>query len=551
MAWNFFVHHYGSDETRDPKYHAAQGGVLYPRAGTLGGCTAHNAMITVVPHDSDWDYIAHRTNDESWHADNMWKYWKRLERCQYRRPPRPGEDDPSGHGYSGWLGTSKVDPTIAFGDRNVAMTVLSSLFRAERRFWYRGFFRRLLRWFHTDDDPNDERNRAAYEGVTTTIPLATTNGKRNGTREFIRSVQQKYPDRLIVKMRNLATRVILDDDKRAVGVECREGNDLYRAGPNAAEPPKYETKEYRCTREVILAGGAFNTPQLLMLSGIGPKAHLEDPKIGIKCLVDRPGVGSNLQDRYEVGVVSAMKHRYSMLEGATFKPPLPDSPPDPAFEEWRHGKGVYTSNGAIAAMILKSDSSKPDPDLFIFALPGNFHGYYTGYAGEIVTRKTSMTWAIIKAHTNNTAGTVRLKSKDPLDTPEIDFHYFEDGNDASGDDLASMVKAVKFVRSMNDGNFEIAGEVLPGPQVGDDGLAQWIRDNAWGHHASCSCRIGRADDPNAVVDGRFRVIGTKSLRIVDASVFPRIPGFFIATPIYMISEKAADVIIEDAQSAGI
>src|SRR5207248_3411055 len=136
---------------------------------------------------------------------------------------------------------------------------------------------------------------------------------------------EKYPDRLIIKMRNLATRVILDDNKRAVGVECREGNDLYRAGPNAAAIPKYETKEYRCTREVILAGGAFNTPQLLMLSGIGPKAHLEDPKIGITCLVDLPGVGSNMQDRYEVGVVSEMKRPFTLLQNATFKP-LPTDP---------------------------------------------------------------------------------------------------------------------------------------------------------------------------------------------------------------------------------
>ncbi len=551
MAWNYFVHHYDTDEKRDPKYRQEHGGVLYPRAGTLGGCTAHNAMITVVPHDSDWDDIAHRTNDESWHADNMWKYWERLERCQYRRAPQPGERDPARHGFSGWLGTSKVDPAIAFGDRNVAMTVLSSLFRAERRFWYRGFFRRILRWFITGDDPNDERNRAAVEGVTTTIPLATTKGKRNGTREFIRAVQEKHPDRLIVKMSNLATRVIMDndkdDDKRAVGVECWEGKDLYRAGPNAAERPNYEKKEYRCTREVILAGGAFNTPQLLMLSGIGPKAHLEDPKIGIKCLVDLPGVGSNLQDRYEVGVVSEMKHPYSMLKDATFKAPVPGTPPDPAFEEWLRGKGVYTSNGAMAAMILKSDSSKPDPDLFIFALPGDFHGYFPGYSDLIETRKKSLTWAIVKAHTNNTAGTVRLRSKDPLETPEVDFHYFEEGNDKSGDDLESVVKAVKFVRSMNAGNAEIAREVLPGPQVREADLAKWISDNAWGHHASCSCKIGRTDDPNAVVDSRFRVIGTKGLRIVDASVFPRIPGFFIVTPIYMISEKAADVIAEDAQ----
>jgi len=551
MAWNFFVHHYGSDEKRDCKYREERGGVLYPRAGTLGGCTAHNAMITVVPHDSDWDYIAHRTNDDSWHADNMWKYWKRLERCQYRRPPAPGEHDPSGHGFNGWLGTSKVDPTIAFGDRNVALTVMSSLFRAERRFWYRGLFRRILHWFRTGDDPNDERNRASYEGVTTTIPLATTNGKRNGTREFICSVQAQHPDRLIVKMNHLATRVLLDDDKRAVGVECWEGKNLYRAGANAAERPAYETREYRCRREVILAGGAFNTPQLLMLSGIGPKAHLQDPKIGIKCIVDRPGVGSNLQDRYEVGIVSEMKHPYSMLKDATFKPPVPGTPRDPQFDDWLRGKGVYTSNGAMAAMILKSDRGKADPDLFIFALPGDFHGYYPGYSEQIITRKTSLTWAIIKAHTNNTAGTVRLKSSDPLEPPDIDFHYFEDGNDAAGDDLAALVKGVKFVRSMNRGNFEIAREIHPGPQISDEALGQWIRDNAWGHHASCSCKIGRVDDPNAVVDGRFRVIGTKSLRIVDASVFPRIPGFFIATPIYMISEKAADVITEDAQYAVI
>ncbi len=547
MAWNFYVHHYDTEEDRDKEKYVEGKGILYPRAGTLGGCTAHNAMITVVPHDSDWDDIAHRTNDESWHADNMWKYWQRVERCQYRRAPKPGESDPARHGFSGWLGTSKVDPSIAFGDRNVATTVLSSLFHAERRFWYRGFFRRILRWLFTGDDPNDERNRAAVEGVTTTIPLATTNGKRNGTREFIRSVMEKHPDRLILKMGNLATRVILDENKRAVGVECREGKNLYRAGPNAAKQPQYETKEYRCAREVILAGGAFNTPQLLMLSGIGPKAHLEDPKIGIKCLVDLPGVGSNLQDRYEVGVVSAMKHSYSMLEGATFRGPGPGVPADPPFKEWLRGKGVYTSNGAMAAMILKSDRVKLDPDLFIFALAGNFHGYFPGYSDLIETRKNSLTWAIVKAHTNNNAGTVRLLSKNPLETPKIDFHYFEEGTDKTGDDLESVVKAVKFVRSMNAGNAEIDREIFPGPEVHDDGLAKWIRNNAWGHHASCSCKIGRTDDPNAVVDSRFRVIGTKGLRIVDASVFPKIPGFFIVTPIYMISEKAADVIVEDAQ----
>src|SRR5262245_48134257 len=235
-----------------------------------------------------------------------------------------------------------------------------------------------------------------------------------------------------------------------------------------------------------------------------------------------------------------------MLKEATFKPPGPDNPSDPAFDQWLDGKGLYTSNGAMAGLILRSDRSKPDPDLFIFALPGDFHGYFPGYSNLITTRKNWLTWAIIKAHTNNTAGTVRLRSRDPLDTPVIDFHYFEEGNDQSGDDLEAVVKAVKFVRSMNRGNRLIAREFIPGPKVADEDLHAWIKNNAWGHHASCSCKMGQPTDPTAVVDSRFRVIGAKGLRIVDASVFPRIPGFFIVTPIYMISEKAADVIAQDA-----
>jgi len=108
-----------------------------------------------------------------------------------------------------------------------------------------------------------------------------------------------------------------------------------------------------------------------------------------------------------------------------------------------------------------------------------------------------------------------------------------------GDDIAVLVQ----------GDL-IAEELVPGPGVDtDDEIARFVRDNAWGHHASCSCPIGALDDPNAVVDRRFRVIGTEGLRIVDASVFPRIPGFFIALPIYMISEKAADVMIAEARQA--
>jgi choline dehydrogenase len=154
---------------------------------------------------------------------------------------------------------------------------------------------------------------------------------------------------------------------------------------------------------------------------------------------------------------------------------------------------------------------------------------------------------VLKAHTRNTAGTVRLRSADPRDRPEINFRYFDEGNDAAGADLAAVVDGVQFVRRISKHNGAIKEEAIPGPAVQTpDQIAQFVKDNAWGHHASCSNPMGKADDPAAVVDSNFRVIGVKGLRVVDASVFPRIPGFFIVTPTYMIAEKASDAILADA-----
>jgi choline dehydrogenase len=552
MSWNFFVHHYDRNEQRDPKYREQPGGVLYPRAGTLGGCTAHNAMIAMVPHDSDWNAIADLTGDESWRAEKMWQYFQRVERNSYRKPPAPGASDPSGHGYAGWLGTSRADRAMAIHDREVVRTMAATVRWAAWRFRRRSLVGRIDHLIKTQDDPNDRRNRAAFEGMTTTIPIATTDGKRNGARELIRAVQMKYPRRLTIRMNTLATRVVFETgangERRAVAVECLEGKNLYRADPNAAVAPSAEKKTYTCCGEIILAGGAFNTPQLLMLSGIGPRDHLEN--LGIDCLEHRPGVGSNLQDRYEVGVVAEMKKPFALLKDATFQSPASGHPEDPVFKEWRQGRGLYTANGAMAALILRSDPAKKDPDLFIFAIPGDFQGYYPGYSPQVTERKDRLTWAILKAHTNNTGGTIRLRSSNPRDTPVVRFHYFEEGTDTRGEDLAAVVEAVKLVRQMNEDNRTIARELIPGPETTDDRLPAWVNSHAWGHHASCSCRMGKPDDPEAVVDSRFRVIGTKGLRIVDASVFPRIPGFFIVMPIYMISEKAADVIVEDAPVMG-
>ena len=185
-----------------------------------------------------------------------------------------------------------------------------------------------------------------------------------GTRERLLDVARRYPDRLRTELHALATHVLFDAGNRAVGVEYLKGQRLYRAHrqPSASEG---EPRTVRAAREVILAGGAFNTPQLLMLSGIGPRAVLEQH--GIKVRVDMPGVGRNLQDRYEIGVVNRMSQPWSVLNGARF------AKDDRLFGEWlRDRTGMYVSNGAALAVSLRSQAHRRVPDLFCMALLARF-----------------------------------------------------------------------------------------------------------------------------------------------------------------------------------
>jgi len=540
MSWEFFVRHYGSEQLsrQDDKFVEDEDGVFYPRAGTLGGCTSHHAMITVYGHASDWQHIADLTGDSSWQPDKMRSYFERIERCGYVKRPAKGAPNPTRHGWDGWLSTTGPDLKLAFGDPALLETVLDAVTAA----WKQGVGNSVIPEFIPKDPNNWETPQ--FEGICF-APLATLSGRRAGTRELINTTRAAYPQNLVVRMSNLAAKILFDSNKRAIGVECWEGQHLYRADPNAKDSNDYEVKQYYCSREVILAGGAFNSPQLLMLSGIGPADHLKDRKIPL--VADRPGVGTNLQDRYEVGLVSEMKNNWKVIQNATFKPPLPNQPGDPCYQQWQNGQGVYTSNGSVLAVIKKSLPGLPNPDLFMFALAGYFRGYYPGYSEDVERTKNYLTWAVLKAHTNNTAGTVRLKSGDPRDRPEINFHYFSEGNDATGQDLDAVVAGVKFVREISKNNKAIKQEVVPGPAVGDDQIRQFVQDKAWGHHASCTNPMGKPGDKNAVVDSNFKVIGVQNLRIVDASVFPKIPGFFIVTPTYMIAEKASDAILADAK----
>ncbi len=529
IAWDFFVRHYEDAAQQSLDWKATDKGIYYPRAGTLGGCTAHNAGIFVLPDDGDWDAIATLTGDESWRAGNMRRYQRKLEDCRHRPVWRflyRFGIDPTGHGWNGWLRTEQAKPRAVFGDAALVDAVADG---AAAALHGRRLLDRLWRLFETQADPNDRRTlRAARDGVCTT-PLTTHTHRRIGTRERLLDVQTRHHDRLTLVLHALATEVLFDGD-RATGVAYRQGARLYRAHPEPSDDAG-EACEVRARHGVILAGGAFNTPQLLMLSGIGPPADLRGHGIAVRVAND--GVGRNLQDRYEVAVLNRMAQPWSVLKDARF------TADDPLFHEWTvGGQGMYGTNGAAVAVSRRSAAREKMPDLFCMALVAHFAGYYPGYARAIAEHRDSLSWVVLKAHTANRAGRVRLRSADPRDTPLIDFNYFTE--DPGGADVRAVVDGIRFARRAAEPLREaglVAEEMLPGAHLQSDAeLAAYVRDTAWGHHASCSCAIGD------VLGADFAVHGVRNLRVVDASVFPRIPGFFIASAIIMIAEKAADTI---------
>lgn len=571
LQWNYYVRHYVNDsrQNKDTKRDKNGKGIWYPRAGTLGGCTAHNAMITVYPHESDWNRIAALTRDTSWSSDKMRRFFQTVENCQYSSW---FWDSVTGgrHGFQGWLPTSRPtdkalaefiekDPQLKKILAAVSLTVLDDLSTSTADAILHRAIPKVVSAVFKKDINHMDSIKHRPEGLYLT-PLATKDGKRASVRDRLHAVQQYCPNQLHIKTNMLVTKILLEKDSaggkfKAFGVQCREGRHLYRADPMAV-PDMPASQEFRARKEVIISTGAFNTPQLLMLSGIGPREELE--RHGIPVQIELPGVGKNLQDRYEVGIVYKMKAPFTTLEGARFQA---DEQNDLAYKEWKHatpeerkqGKGfLYSSNGVVIAILKRSSvakRAKQDPDVFIFGLPSDFRGYARGYTKNIAI-KDHFTWLILKGHTHNTGGTVGLRSSDPRDTPEINFAYFEEGNDPNKgkEDLDAIVEGVALIRKImshlvKEGQAE---EVWPGPSVSDNALREWIMNEAWGHHASCSCKIGADEDFHAVLDSSFLVRGTTNLRVVDASIFPYIPGFFIVTPIYMIAEKASEVILIDA-----
>jgi choline dehydrogenase len=548
LRWDFWVRHYASTtlQKKDWRFREHwQGeevdGVLYPRASGLGGCAGHNAMIIVRPNNADWNHIWQVTGDASWRASNMQKYFRRLERCRYRWFPHRWLDwligwNPTGHGWRGWLTTERALPLRTLLDWRLRRTLRKALLAAGSLLpdivddWG---------WFASSAaDPNDERRLDAEAAMVCVTPLASRWHARSGPREFLLATQKKFPDRLTIRLNALVTRIAVDPATRtASGVFYRAGTRLYRASP-LPHGEAGEEMYVGARKEVILAGGAFNSPQLLMLSGIGDGAHLAEH--GIAAVKGLAGVGRNLQDRYEIGVVNRIAPAWKTLRGATY------STVDRPYRKWQRWRGgPYASNGLMFSVMFPSRTDREQPDLCCFFLLADFRGYYPGYS-ERIKKLDYLTWTVLKAYTSNTAGTVRLRSRDERDRPEINFHYLQEGNTCPADDLDAVVTGIRFGRRIADAIGDlIVEEETPGRHLyTDEQLKRHVEDNTWGHHACGTCAM-KPEEQDGVVDSRFRVHGVAKLRVVDASVFPRIPGYFIVTSVYMIAEKAADVILED------
>jgi choline dehydrogenase len=578
MRWDYYVNHYSDLErqkkdskmtyrvpsgdlfvgpssvlgTADPPEGSKALGILYPRAGTLGGCSAHNAMITIYPHKSDWDGIASLTGDSSWAADKMRNYFIKFERSRYL------PNGIFGHGYTGWLTVMVTDLTLVLQDLKLLSLVVAAATAMGKSILglittVTGLGDVLLRDINAETPGRD-----AAEGLYQ-VPITINDYHRNSAREFILdTANAKNADgsrryHLDVSLNTLVTKVRFDTSvtsPRAIGVDILSGPSLYSADPRSSGSNPGVSGTVNVSREVIISAGAFNTPQLLKLSGIGPANELQQHNVPV--IVDAPGVGANLQDRYETSLAGKASSDFSLTSDCTFL----HSMPDPCYDQWVNNalaKGVYGSNGLSIGIVKKSSVAEGDPDLFIAGAPANFFGYFPGYSNFSTADKKHWVWVVLKAHSRNNAGTVTLRSTDPRDTPLINFNSFDDGvtaGAANEKDLQAVAEGMEFARTIFkkliplDGSFK---EVWPGKEVKGDAMNDWIKDEAWGHHACCTAKIGADDDKSAVLDSKFRVKGVQGLRVVDASVFPKIPGFYIAVPTYMVSEKAAEVILDDAE----
>ncbi len=466
----------------EPEPHLGGRKLVTPRGKVIGGSSSINGMIYVRGHAMDYDHWA-ESGAQGWSYADVLPYFKRMENWHS-----------GGHGGDAeWRG--KDGPLhVTRGPRKNPLTL--AFVEAGKQAGYQA-----------TDDYNGEQQ----EGFG---PFDATiwKGRRwSAANAYLRPALKKDNCKLV---RAFARKVLVENGK-AVGVEVEI---------------KGQVQTIKANVEVIVAASSLNSPKLLMLSGIGPAAHLAEH--GIDVVADRPGVGQNLQDHLELYIQQAAIRPVSLFKYWTllWKSRIG--------LEWLIRKtGLGTSNQFESAAFIRSRAGVKYPDIQYHFLP-----IAVRYDGTVAAEGHGYQ-AHVGPMRSVSRGQVTLRSADPQDNPKIQFNYMSDPSD--WEDFRNCIRLTREIFGQ-DAFAPFRGlEIQPGIAAqSDEALDAFIKEHVESAYHPCgTCKMGAIDDPNAVVDPEGRVIDVDGLRVADSSIFPRITNGNLNGPSIMVGEKIADLVL--------
>ena len=456
--------------------------VFQPRGKVLGGSSSINGLLYVRGQHQDYDRWRQRGN-AGWGYDDVLPYFKKAENQQR------GADE--FHGVGGPLPVSDprhADPVSAAFIRAAAETGIPT---------------------------NPDFNGATQEGAGF-FQTTTRQGRRASTAVAYLG-PAKNRSNLHIETSALAQRILFEG-RRAVGLEYRQGSAV---------------KTATARREVLVSSGAYNSPQLLQLSGVGPAELLQ--KHGIGVVLDAPGVGNDLQDHMQVRVVMRCTQKITLND--IVNNPLRRVLAGAQYAAFRNGP--LTIAAGTSGAFFKTDPRLATPDIQIHFLP-----FSTDKMGEKLHSFSGFTASVCQLRPES-RGSLRIKSADPTVQPEIRINYL-----ATETDRTANVEGLKILRKILHAPAlkpYVVEEVDPGAKVATDAelLGYCRQRGSTIYHPTSTCRMG--NDPLAVVDQQLRVRGIAGLRVVDGSVMPDLVSGNTNAPIIMIAEKASDMILQDAR----
>jgi choline dehydrogenase len=468
----------------EPEPHLGGRRLATPRGKVIGGSSSINGMVYVRGHARDYDYWA-ESGATGWGYGDVLPYFKRME--NWRDGGHGGDKD--------WRG-SDGPLHVTRGPRK------NPLFKAFVQAGSQAGYQ-----------VTDDYNGTQQEGFG---PMEQTvyRGRRwSAANAYLRPALKRKNVTLI---RALARKVVIDQG-RATGVEVMQGGAV---------------KVLKAKREVVIAASSINSPKLLMLSGIGPAAHLAEH--GIDLVADRTGVGQNLQDHLELYIqIASLKPITLYKHWNLFSKALIGA-------QWLFTKtGLGASNQFESAAFIRSKAGVEYPDIQYHFIP-----IAVRYDGKAAAEGHGFQ-AHVGPMRSPSRGSVMLASNDPAVAPKILFNYMSKQEDWQ--DFRTCIRLTREVFAQEAFKPYVGKEIQPGAAAQSDAeLDDFIREHAESAYHPCgTCKMGSADDPMAVVDPECRVIGVDGLRVADSSIFPRIPNGNLNAPSIMVGEKASDFILNN------